>query len=119
MLVVGNTYVYYCAWVKSPHDKIGFCVCAARNWVFWFNKAPRSHGIGQMPVAPDEFRPVLTIPSWLDLSSVKAMDDSEIRRAADRGPLPAALRARVMAELGVSNRLLPAAHQAIALANLR
>lgn len=118
-LVCGHVYVYRCTWIKPPHDKIALCICGNQNWVFWFNSNPSFHGQGQLAVGPADYPAALTKNCYLDLSSVKAVSPSEVGAAADRGPISPAFGAKIKAALAQPNALLPPAHKALVIANLK
>lgn len=118
MLRNGYLLIYYCGWIKNPHDKIALCACDKRNWVFWFNSDASFHGIGQILCDASDHPGCLTKACYLDVSSFKAMTDAEIVCAQSRGVLSAAFRARIVAALKGPNRRLSPANKAIALANL-
>ena len=118
-LVCGHVYVYRCAWIKPPHDKIALCICGERNWVFWFNSDPRFHGQGQLAVGPADCPAALAKNGYLDLSSVKAVSPSEAGAALDRGPISPAFRAKIREALAQPIAPLPAAHKTLAMENLK
>lgn len=113
-LIAGNIYVYYCAWLDPPHDKIGLCICDQRNWVFWFNSEARFHGIAQLPIAA---RSHAAIPKdcFLDLAGVKVLSAAEIAVAEDKGPINEALRSLIKGALGSPIKRLPELHRQQAL----
>jgi hypothetical protein len=117
-LVCGNTYRYYCQWIEEPHHKRCICFCPERHWVFWFNSEARIHGIGQLPVKQTEHPNGLTKDCFLDLSSVKALLPGEIAGIEDKGPVPEALRIRILDALSSEIDLLPNANRLLALGNL-
>jgi hypothetical protein len=118
-LVAGHVYIYRCAWIEPPHDKIALCICGDRNWVFWFNSKPCFHGQGQLAVGPADCPAALTRNGYLDLSGVKAVSPSEVGAAADRGPISPAFRAKICAALAQPIAPLPPTHKALAIENLK
>lgn len=117
-LICGHTYVYRCIWIDPPKDKIGICFCSERNWLFWFNTAPRFHGHGQMAVAQTDFPQVLTRDCYLDLSQVCAASPQERSVANDRGMTPSPLLEKLLLALGDPIATLPDVNRKLALENL-
>ena len=117
-VTVGNVYVVFCYYIKSPHDKISLCVCASSHFFFWFNSSPARHGIAQILIAAGEHH-AITKDCYLDLSGVRVFTPNDIKPGDSRGPVSAALKARILAALSSPIKLLPEAHRQLALANLR
>lgn len=114
----GNVCVYYCNWIKAPHDKIALCICDTNYWVFWFNSAAAFHKIGQLPCDAPDHPAALVKPCFLDFSSVKAMSQQEIAAAADRGPISDSFRAKILSALSAPIARLSSSHKNLAIANL-
>ena len=117
MFNLGHVYVYYCHWIKNPHDKIGLCIRSNPNWFFWFNSDAAFHGHGQVLVKNAE-HPAITKDCYLDLSGVRAASYEELKGAVDRGIIGVPLRTRILVVLQNPIEPLPDAHRNIALANL-
>jgi hypothetical protein len=114
-----NVFIYQCTWINPPHPKIILCICDERCWGFWFNSEARSHGIGQLPVSPEDHRAAITRDCFLDLSSVKAVRPQEVRAADDRGEISADFAAKIVEALEAGVDLLNNVHKEIALNALR
>jgi hypothetical protein len=110
--------VYFCNWIKPPHDKIALCICDTRNWFFWFNSKPALHGHGQLPVASGEHS-AITKDCFLDLSGLRSVSADELAKAQMRGAISDALKARIVTALSVQIKPLPDAHRIVALNNLQ
>jgi hypothetical protein len=119
MLKISNVYVYFCRWVKDPHDKIALYFCNQKNWVFFFNSNPRFHGIAQLEMEPADHPRALTKRCFLDLSQVLAMSPPEVANASDRDPVSDALLDRVIAALEQPINTLSPVHQELALKNFQ
>lgn len=115
---VGFLHVYYCNWIKKPHDKIAICVCRQRRWVFWFNSDAKFHGVGQLPCTPADHPGCITKSCFLDLSGLKEMSEQEIAQAESRGMISDVFRARILGALGEPIRMLPQAHRELVITNL-
>lgn len=102
-----------------PHDKLALCFCAQKNWCFWFNSDPRFHGIAQLQVAQSEHPNALSKDCYLDLSSVKAIGESDLQKATSLGPVPEPLLQRIVNELSNSIDMLPDEQRMLALSNLQ
>ena len=118
-LIANNIYVYYCGWIKPPHDKIALCICDINNWAFWFNSNPAFHKDGQLSCDQSDHYRAITKQCYLDLSGLKAISSIEIRNAGHRGPISDAFRSKIVNVLTNSPpRLLSPAHRGLALTNL-
>jgi hypothetical protein len=117
----GHVYVYYCAWIKPPHDKICLCICHTRHWVFWFNSRAAFHGIAQLPIVPADHPAAITDNCFLDLSGLKALDDREIAlaNAAPRGQISLAFRAKLLTALANPIKTLPESQRLLAIAGIK
>lgn len=105
-------------WIDPPHPKIGVCICAERNWFFWFNSDARFHGHGQLAVAKSEHEEALTKDCTLNLAEVCAASPQELSTAEDKGAVPAALMAKVIATLEQPIPTLSDINRKLALKNL-
>jgi hypothetical protein len=117
-LVCGNTYRYQCFWIDPPKPKIGLCFCPEKKWFFWFNSEPAFHGIGQLAIQQNEHPKALQKDCYLDLSSVKAASDEELKGCEDRAGMPPELAKKILAALSVDIKLLPEAQRLLAFKNL-
>lgn len=118
-LTNGFIYVYYCNWIRPPHDKIALCICKDSNWVFWFNSNAKFHNIGQLPCEGADHSTALRKACFLDVSGVKEMSASEVRNCVDRGEISPAFKARILQALGQPIKTLPEPHRALAIAALK
>lgn len=119
MLSVSNVYVYFCRWLREPHDKIALCFCNQKNWVFFFNSNPRHHGIAQLAMRPEDHRHALRKECYLDLSQVLEMSAAEVASADDKDLVSDGLLDRIIGALEQPIDTLPAAQQELALQNLQ
>lgn len=110
--------VYYCNWIKNPHDKILLCVCDQLNWGFWFNSNPAFHGHGQLKVEPADHVSAIYNICYLDLSSIKKMSYQEISQAQSRGTISPAFSAKILCALSNPIKPLPETQRLLACANL-
>lgn len=113
-----NVCVYYCGWIKSPHDKIALCICDVNYWVFWFNSNAAFHNIGQLPCDSSDHPAALVKPCFLDLSGVKAMSQQEISAASGRGPISDVFRRKILTALSGPISRLSESHRLLAVTNL-
>lgn len=113
-----NVYVYFCQWIKNPHDKIALCVCDKKVWCFWFNSEASFHGIAQLPVKVGEHT-AITKDCFLDLSEIKGLSDIELQSAKDRGPVSDALKKRIIEMLKQPIKTLPQGQRMLALKNFQ
>jgi hypothetical protein len=118
-LRIANVYVYFCRWVREPHDKIALCFCDKRNWVFFFNSKPKFHRIAQLEMETADHPRALTKRCFLDLSEVLLMSAPEVASALEREPISDALLNRVIAALDQPIDTLTPMHQELALGNFQ
>ena len=93
-------------------------MCDARSWFFWFNSDPAFHGIAQMAVTQAEFPQALTHDCFLDLSELLYASPPELVGMDDYGPIPDALRLRILTVLGRPIKTLADANRQLAINNL-
>lgn len=114
---IKHVCVYFCRWIKNPHDKIALCICDKKNFFFWFNSEAAFHGQGQLPISAGEHG-AITKDCFLDLSGVKGISETELASAKDRGPISDALSARIIQMLKDPIDTLSEVHKTLALTNL-
>jgi hypothetical protein len=112
-----SVYVYYCQWIKNPHDKIVLCICDKSKFFFWFNSEAAFHDHGQLAIAAGE-HPAITKACFLDLSGVKGISPQELKGIQDRGPISESLSTKILTALAAPIDLLPSAHKNLAIQNL-
>lgn len=115
---IAHIYRYPCNWIKSPHDKIGLCVCDTKNLVFWFNSDPAYHGQGQLRCSSSDHSSALSKECFLDLSGVKEMSSWEMQWAADKGEISLQFRLKITSALSLPIKTLSPFYRKIALTNL-
>jgi hypothetical protein len=113
----GTVYVYYCATLKNPHDKIALCISERASRFFWFNSLPNFHGIAQLPIRAGEHG-ACSKSCYLDLSTVWTVDPADLVAAKDRGPISASLCARIIPILSAKISMLSDIQREMALRNL-
>ena len=112
-----RVYVYFCRWIRTPHDKIALCICDQKGWFFWFNSEPAFHGHGQLAISVGE-HPAITQACFLDLSGLRAATDEELGPDTERDLISSSLRKRILGALAAPIKLLPEVHRRLALTNL-
>lgn len=106
IVIPGNIYVVFCAYIRPPKDKLCLCVCDEWPLFFFINTKIGLDAAACVKLAANDHNS-LTRDCHLDLSQAVTFPPNALTPAKDRGPVSPAILESILAVLNGGVAALP------------